>query len=575
MSEKVSIDSVRLKKGFLPENLSFASWNDLEHWFKDLSERQFSTLIDFERWLSDLSELESVMHEELAWRYIRSSCNTADKAAEEAYDFFVSVIEPETAPWFQALNKKLIASPFADQLDTEVYSVFLRGVRNDIALYREENIPLFTKIDQLAQQYGKIAGAQTIGYGGKELTMPQAFALLRNTDSAVRKTVFEAVWKRRAEDRIVLDDLFTQMAEVRHQVALNCGFKNFRDYSFVSMGRFDYTQQDCFRFHDAIALHVVPLVNELYADRRRRLGQTVLHPYDKDVDPEGKAPLHPFTGGKELLAKTFGAFHKLNTPWEEKLRLMDEMGHFDLDSRKNKAPGGYNYSLPMSGAPFIFMNAADSHSDVITMVHEAGHAFHSFKMNELPLYAMKNPPSEVCELASMSMELMTMDAWDVFYPNADDLKRAKRDQLEKVVVGLGWIATVDQFQHWLYENPGHSILQREEAWLRIFNRFESEIIDWSGLEQIRSFSWQKQLHIFEVPFYYIEYGMAQLGAVAMWREYRRNPVEAIANYEAALQLGYSKPIGEIFNRAGVKFDFSAEYVQELMVFLKNELKALS
>jgi len=254
---------------------------------------------------------------------------------------------------------------------------------------------------------------------------------------------------------------------------------------------------------------------------------------------------------------------------------MNAMGHFDLDSRKNKAPGGYNYSLPISGAPFIFMNAADAHNDVITLVHEAGHAFHSFRMNDLPLYAMKNPPSEVCELASMAMELITMDAWDEFYPNEDDLLRAKRDQLEKVIAGLSWIATVDAFQHWLYENPGHSFEEREKAWLRISGRFESKLIDWTGYENVKQFSWQKQLHIFEVPFYYIEYGMAQLGAVALWREYRRDPATAIRNYENALKLGYSRTIGEIYAVAGIKFDFSGPYVSELMAFVKKELKSLT
>jgi oligoendopeptidase F len=253
---------------------------------------------------------------------------------------------------------------------------------------------------------------------------------------------------------------------------------------------------------------------------------------------------------------------------------MRSMGHFDLDSRKNKAPGGYNYSMPVSGAPFIFMNAADSHGDVVTMVHEAGHAFHSFHMNGLPLYGMKNPPSEVCELASMSMELITMDAWDEFYPNPDDLRRAKHDQLERVIMGLPWIACVDQFQHWLYENHGHTAEQREEAWRTIFGRFESKLVDWSGYEDIYGFAWQKQLHIFEVPFYYIEYGMAQLGAVALWREYRQDPAKAIANYETALKLGYSKPIGEIFKAAGIRFDFSGDYIHELITFLKKEMAAL-
>lgn len=572
MSSVLTPESVRLRKQFLPAELSFDSWSNIEPWFRKLYDAQFTSVADLEKWLTDIGELESVLHEELAWRYVNSTRNTADEAAEKAYDFFLTEIEPKTAPWFEKLNRKLVDSPFSAQLDQQKYFVYLREVKNDIALYREVNIPLFTKIDQLSQQYGKIAGDQSIVYEGKELTMPQAAALLKKTDVAIRKTVFEKVWKRREEDREKLDNLFTELAKVRHQVALNCGFENFRDYSFASMGRFDYTKEDCFRFHDAIAEHVVPVVDELYADRKSKLGE--LRPWDKDVDPEGKPPLAPFHGGTELIEKSLRVFSRLNPGWKNSIALMQSMGHFDLDSRKNKAPGGYNYSMPISGAPFIFMNAADSHSDVITLVHEAGHAFHSFHMNALPLYGMKNPPSEVCELASMSMELVTMDAWDEFYPNAEDLRRAKHDQLERMITGLPWIACVDQFQHWLYENPGHTIAQREEAWRNIFGRFESKQVDWSGYENILGFSWQKQLHIFEVPFYYIEYGMAQLGAVALWREYRKDPAKAIASYEAALKLGYSKPIGEIFEAAGIRFDFSSEYISELMTFLKKEMAVL-
>lgn len=572
MSSTLTPENVRLRKQFLPADLSFDSWTSIDPWFHKLYDAPISSVQELEKWLLDLGELESVLHEELAWRYVRSTSNTADAAAEAAYDFFVTQIEPNTAPWFEKLNRKLIDSPYSAQLDPDTYFVYLREVRNEIALYREENIPLFTKIDQLSQQYGKIAGDQSIEHDGKELTMPRAFTLLRSTDATVRKTVYEKIWKRRAQDREKLDQLFSELAAVRHKAAVNCGFENFRDYSFAIMGRFDYTKEDCFRFHDAIAEHVMPFVNTLFAERKAKLG--TLRPWDKEVDPEGKPPLSPFHGGNDLLDKSLRVFSRLNPGWRNSIALMRSMGHFDLDSRKNKAPGGYNYSMPVSGAPFIFMNAADSHGDVVTMVHEAGHAFHSFHMNGLPLYGMKNPPSEVCELASMSMELITMDAWDEFYPDADDLRRAKQNQLEHVINGLPWIACVDQFQHWLYENPGHTLVQREEAWRKIFGRFESKEVDWSGYEDVFGFAWQKQLHIFEVPFYYIEYGMAQLGAIALWREYRRDPAKAIANYETALKLGYSKPIGEIFKAAGIRFDFSSEYISELMTFLKKEMREL-
>lgn len=566
--------AVRLQTRFVPSDINYSDPDSVVKLFRMLEQREPASIDEFEKWIRDFSELESVLHEELAWRYIKSSCNTADENAEAAYDFFVSEIEPLTAPWFQKLHQKLLASPFINQLDAEEYYVFLRGIKTDISLYREENIPLFTRIDQLSQQYGKIAGAQTIELNGKELTMPQAATKFKSTDENERKAVFEKVAERRMKDREALDKLFSDLADVRNQVAVNCGFNNFRDYSFVSMGRFDYNKDDCFRFHDAVEKYVLPLIGELYQQRAEALGKSKLRPYDKDVDLRGRPALSPFKGGKELLSKTINVFGRLNPEWKARISLMDAMGHFDLDSRKNKAPGGYNYSLPVSGAPFIFMNAADSHSDLITMVHEAGHAFHSFRMNDLSLYSMKNPPSEVCELASMSMELITMDAWDEFYPETENLQRAKCDQLEKVVSGLAWIATVDAFQHWLYENHGHTVEEREAAWLKISSRFESGIIDWSGYEEYRKFAWQKQLHIFEVPFYYIEYGIAQLGAIAVWRAYRNNPAQSVSAYESALGLGYKVPIGEIFKTAGVSFDFSGDYIKELMQFLRKELEQL-
>lgn len=570
----LTADAVRLITRFVPSDINYSNPDSVVDLFRTLEQREPGSLREFENWIRDFSELESVLHEELAWRYIKSSCNTADIDAERAYDFFVSEIEPLTAPWFQKLHQKLLASPFINELDVNEYFVFLRGIKTEISLYREENIPLFTRIDQLSQQYGKIAGAQTIELNGKELTMPQAATKFKSTDENERKTVFEKIAERRMKDRPALDQLFTDLAEVRHQVAVNCGFNNFRDYSFVSMGRFDYTKDDCFQFHDAVEKYVLPLIEDINRQRASALGKPQLRPYDKDVDPYGRPALAPFKGGQELLSKTIKVFGRLNPQWKARISLMESMGHFDLDSRKNKAPGGYNYSLPVSGAPFIFMNAADSHTDLITMVHEAGHAFHSFRMNDLNLYSMKNPPSEVCELASMSMELITMDAWDEFYPEPENLQRAKRDQLEKVVSGLAWIATVDAFQHWLYENHGHTIEEREAAWLKISSRFESALIDWSGYEEFRKFGWQKQLHIFEVPFYYIEYGIAQLGAIAVWRAFRTNPVQSVTAYENALALGYKVPIGEIFKTAGVRFDFSGDYIRELMQFLRNELSAL-
>jgi oligoendopeptidase F len=566
-----SLPDNQLKRHFLSGTISFETWEGLEPWFKNLADREINSEKDLEKWLLDYSELDAVFDEEMAWRYIRSTCDTTNEEYEKAYDFFVSEIEPNAAPWFQALNSKLDQCPFRHSLDPEVYAVFLRTIHNDIAIYREKNIPLFTEIDRLKQEYGKISGDMMVEMEGKEITIQQTFKYFKNNNRDIRKEAFEKVWNRRLAARETYDALFDELCKLRQQVAENAGFENFRDYSFASLGRFDYTKEDCFNFHKAVEAEVVPFIAELETKRKEILGYEKLFPYDLEVDLSGKPALVPFKNGEDLLDKTIACLERVRPAYAGYISTMRRMGHFDLDSRKGKAPGGYNYSLSETGVPFIFMNSVGSQRDLITMVHEAGHAIHSFLENPLPLTSLKNPPSEVCELASMSMELISMEHWDIFYENADDLKRARREQLEKVLGTLPWVATVDEFQHWVYENKNHTREERSEAWSRIMAKLEPSVISWDGFEEVQRNNWQKQLHIFEVPFYYIEYGMAQLGAIAVWRNYLTDPEKALDGYEAALKLGYTKPIGKIYEAAGIKFDFSQNYVRELVDFVKKQL----
>ncbi len=566
--------SYQLKRNFLSGKISFDNWEGLEPWFKNLAEREINSEEELKKWLLNYSELDAVFDEEMAWRYIRSTCDTTNEEYEKAYDFFVSEIEPKAAPWFQVLNSKLDQCSFRHSLDPEVYTVFLRTIHSDIAIYREKNIPLFTEIDRLKQEYGKISGDMMIGMEGKEITIQQAFNYFKNNDRAIRKEAFEKVWNRRLQAREIYDTLFDELCVLRQQVAANAGFENFRDYSFASLGRFDYTKEDCFNFHRAVQAEVVPFLEELETERKKILGYEKLFPYDLEVDLSGKPALIPFKNGDELIEKTIECLKLIRPAYAEFISTMRTMNHFDLDSRKGKAPGGYNYSLSETGVPFIFMNSVGSQRDVITMVHEAGHAIHSFLENPLPLTSLKNPPSEVCELASMSMELISMEHWHVFYADADDLKRARREQLEKVLGTLPWVATVDEFQHWVYENKNHTKEERSAAWTRIMEKMDPSVISWDGFEEVKKNNWQKQLHIFEVPFYYIEYGMAQLGAIAVWRNYLSDPEKALDGYEAALKLGYTQPIGKIYEAAGIKFDFSQMYVKELVEFVKVQLQQL-
>jgi oligoendopeptidase F len=570
----LATDTTRPPRHYLPEEFSVTDWASLEPFFQELQDRTVADAAMLERWLFDRSELESVLSEDLAWRYIRMTCDTQASDRAEAFQFFVQDIEPQVAPYDHALNEKLLASPYLVELDPARYGVFLRSVRRASEIYREENIALKTDVSTKQQQYAATVGAMTVQLAGEELTLPQAADRLKSLDRAVREQAWRAVQERRLQDSKPLDRLFTELVQLRHQVALNAGFPNFRDYMFAALGRFDYTTEDCFDFHSAIAATVVPLISEFDEERRLALRLPSLRPWDLDVDPSGRPPLHPFQTGSELLEKTITVFQRLDPFLGNCLSTMRQMGHLDLESRKGKAPGGYNYPLDETGVPFIFMNATSSLRDVVTMLHEGGHAVHSFLTRRLPLSADKHPPSEVAELASMSMELMSMDHWDVFFKDPAELRRAKKSHLESVLETFPWVATIDKFQHWVYENPNHTEAQRHQRWTEIFQHFNQRNVSWSGLEKFRPYLWQKQLHLYEVPFYYIEYALAQLGAIAVWRNFRQDPAAALAGYQRALALGYTVPIGEVYAAAGIRFDFSTEYLSQLADFVREELAAL-
>ncbi|TPG66508.1 M3 family oligoendopeptidase [Hymenobacter nivis] len=567
-------DTQRPPRHYVPEDFQVTDWAALEPYFQELAARPVASAEELERWLLDRSELEAVLSEDLAWRYIRMTCATQDTARSEAFQYFVNEIEPSVAPYDHALNEKMLASPYLDGLDQARYGVFLRSVRRASEIYRADNIPLKTEISTKQQQYAATAGAMTVTLDGEELTLPQAADRLKSPDRAVRETAWRAVQQRRLLDAKSLDALFTELVGLRHQVALNADFENFRDYMFAALGRFDYTAQDCFNFHRAIRETVVPLIDDLDLARRQDLNQPALRPWDLDVDPSGQPPLRPFATGAELLEKTITVFQALDPYLGDCLRTMRQMGQLDLESRKGKAPGGYNYPLDETGVPFIFMNATSSLRDVVTMLHEGGHAVHSFLTRHLALGADKHPPSEVAELASMSMELISMDHWDVFFENPEDLRRAKKTHLESVLETFPWVATIDKFQHWVYEHPQHTETERHHRWTEIFDEFNQRTVDWRGLEGIKPYLWQKQLHLYEVPFYYIEYAMAQLGAIAVWRHYRQNPAEGLAAYKRALALGYTAPIGQIYAAAGIRFDFSTDYLRTLTDFVREEMAAL-
>ncbi len=557
---------------FLTENFELTDWSSIKPYFIDLEERSIATTPELEKWLHDMSELEAIISEDVSWRHIRMTCNTEDKKLQDHFTFFMMEIQPKIQPYADRLNRKFIASPLTAALDHNKYFTYLRSVKKNIELYREENILIQSELSVLAQQFGAISGKMTVTVNDHEYTLQQAMKFLENPDRLLREQVYRHVQDRRLQDKETLNKLYSDLIQRRHQLAKNAGFENYRDYKFVEMGRFDYTKEDCFRFHDSVKKHVLPLVTLINQHKKKKLGLDTLRPWDMEAEPAGVTPLMPFKTGSELLEKTVTCFRGLRPFFADCLLTMKKMNRFDLESRIGKAPGGYNCPLAETGAPFIFMNAAGQMHDVTTMVHEGGHAIHSFLSHHLDLSAFKEYPMEMAEVASMAMELFSMQNWEVYFNNAEDLKRAKILQLERVITIFPWIATVDKFQHWVYENPAHSLEERTENWYRIYCEFSSETVDWSGLEQYQKNFWQKQLHLFEVPFYYIEYGIAQLGAIGLWKQFKKNKEAALDNYTAALELGGTKPLPELYAAAGLKFDFSGTYIKELMDFVEEEIK---
>lgn len=569
------IASPKTTRKYLPANFDIKSWDDLEPVYKELLERKINSAAELESWMLDLNELEAAVSENYGWRYIKMSCDTENPDLIKAYEFFVVDIEPKIAPLSDKLNKKLVSSPFVKELDPEKYFVYLRSVKNSIELFREENVELQSQIATKSQQYASITGKQTITYEGKELTMQQAGVYFKNPDRKVREEVYKLIQKRKDQDENALNELFEELLALRHRVALNAGYKNYRDYKFRELGRFDYKKEDCFSFHESVKKYFVPLSRRIDEQRKKALGLDSYRPWDTDVDPGQGNPLHPFSEASELLEKSINCFDITDKYFGECLTTMQKMHHLDLESRKGKAPGGYNYPLYESGVPFIFMNAVGMQRDVVTMVHEGGHAVHAFLTKDYKINEFKNVPSEVAELASMSMELISMQHWDVFYKDEKDLKRARKEQLEKIIKTICWIACIDSFQNQIYEKPKEGTAQRYKRWEETYHEFESGILDHSGLEKSVRRMWHGQLHIFEVPFYYIEYGFAQLGALAIWRNYLQEPAKALQQYKDALSLGYTVPIPQVYDKAGIKFDFSDKYISSIAEFVWKELEEIN
>lgn len=552
------------QRTFLPNDFTIQDWESLQPFLDQLLEEEPEGLDGLIAWLGKMDELNAVISEDAAWRYIKMSCDSLHDEKQKAYQHFVQNIAPHLSLYDDRFNRKIHGHPHFGELPQE-YNTFARNLSKQLELFREENISIGTEITTLGQKYSTLNASMSITRDGKEMTLQQALKKLDEQDREFRQSIWEQVTDRRKEDQENVEDIFDEMVRLRHQKALNAGFRNYADFRFAERGRFDYTIEDTRDFHKAVEMTVKPVLETFHQERKERLGLDQLRPFDLQVDMYGSKPLTPFDGADELLSGALRILNRLKPELAEMLQTMKEKGFLDLESRKGKMPGGYNYPLMETGVPFIFMNAAGSHSDIITLLHESGHAVQSFLIRDLPM-SQRNLPSEVAELAAMSMELLCLELYDEFYSDEQEKARAQKNQLVRCISVLPWIATVDAFQLWVYEHPDHTRPEREEAWKSLYRRFHGNVIDWSGYEDKLQIQWMKQPHIFEYPFYYIEYGMAQLGALSVWKNFQEDPESGLTNYLNALALGYTKTIPEVYQAAGIQFDFSPEYVRESVEF---------
>lgn len=566
---------IRKQRKFLAETFQPDNWDSLELHCKNLLERSINSVQELNQWLIDWSEMDAAIGEHSRWVYVRTTIDTTDEKAKAALVHLYTNIQPKLTVAHNQLEQKFMASPYINELDQAKFFTTIRKIKNSLALFRQENIELQSKIQLKQNEYDTIIGAQSITYKGVEITIQQAQTYVKSNSREEREEVYKLIDLRKMQDAEKLDQLMSELIQLRHQMALNAGYKNYVTYRFAELDRFDYTPDDCRQFHASTAEVIMPLINDLYLAKQKAFGYTDFKPWDREADPYNREPLKPFKGTADMVEKTICCFNQLDPYFSRCLEIMRSMNYLDLDSRMGKGPGGYNMTMPEIGVPFIFMNAANSEHDLITMVHEGGHAVHTFLAHELELNMFKDTTSEIAEVASMGMELMSMEHWNVFYENADDLRRAKVNHLQYILSVLTKTSLGDSFQFWLYENPNHTKEERRAKWSELHKKYSAVNINWQGCEESFATSYQSILHFFVVPFYYIEYAFAQLGALALWRSFKYNRAKAISDYKNALSLGYTKPIPVFYETAGAKFDFSKQYIAELVGFLKEELAKLN
>ncbi|HZM28106.1 MAG TPA: M3 family oligoendopeptidase [Gemmatimonadales bacterium] len=554
-----------------PEAFAKATWDDIVPYYDELAERSLEP-DSMEAWLRAWSTLEELLTEAAARAMIAYTIDTGDAEKEANHLRFSSDILPKAEERSVALARRLVESGY----ERPDLATTIQRFRTSIEIFREANVTLFAEVEQHCATYQRITGSMTAEWEGEQRPLPQLLPFLKSPDRRIRERAWRASTAPYLAQRDAMSKLFDQMYTLRQQAARNAGFANFRDYIFPAKFRFDYTPADCERFHEAVERTVVPAIGRLLAYRRERLGVDTLRPWDLQVDPYRDEPIRPFHTADELVTRARRVFERVDPVLGSEFQTMIDHRLLDLDSRKGKAPGGYCETLHFQGRPFIFMNAVGLVDDVNTLMHEGGHAFHAFASHQQPFIWQRHPGSEAAELASMSMELLAAPhlATPTGYFSRDEARSAALEHLEDILIALGHIASIDAFQHWIYTSgEGGDQEARDRAWLRIRARFEREL-DWEGLEEHRVARWYRQLHIFLYPFYYIEYGIAQLGALQVWRNSLADPVGAVVHYRRALALGATRPLPDIYRAAGAELSFDTGLMSELVALVESRIQAL-
>ena len=547
---------------------------ELENTLSTLLNEVISSKLELENWLKKQSTFIWGIEEQLRLHYIAFQCNTDNKEIKDTFEYDQKYVRPLLKRYQNSFDTKYLESPFRMELDPKTYSLLNKKIKNAQTLFCEKNIDLEVNEDKLVTKYFEITGGLTALWNGEEKTITELQSYLQNPDRHIRKKAKTLISETFLSVEDKLQHILNELIVIRDQKAKNIQLHNYRDYMFKKHERFDYTPEDCYELAESIRKYVVPLIDKIYNKKKSELQVESLRPWDLNATAPNQKVLKPIEKASDLIEKSSHILHKLDPEFSALLNRMQKNNCLDLESRKGKGPGGFCEYLPASQLSFIFMNLNHTHYDVTTFLHEMGHSIHNDCMKQLELQKYLEIPSESAELASMTMELFSMEYWDTFYENKEEFIEVKLEFFKDIVKYLPQMLIVDQFQHWMYENPNHTAKERNGKYLELHNTYQSNVVNIEGYENWVATGWLPVLHIFEIPFYYIEYAIAQLGALQMYKQYKENPKQALENYKKALSLGSSKSLTEVYEAAGIRFDFSSETIKELMAFVEKELELL-